>query len=283
MSGVWRLRIRHHTVHRYDAPVTGSYNEIRMQPLDTPGQTVLTSIVEIRPDEGHTSWTDYFGTRVVAFDLHRPHDALEVTVTTTVETSTAPTGTGSPDGGWDALTGSEVTEDLAEYLLDTTLTAVTDELREAGQQLRRETPGATATAVLDFVHDRLVYRSGTTHVHSSADEAWQARSGVCQDYAHLSLALLRSTGIPARYVSGYLHPRRDAEIDVPARGESHAWVEYFIGGWHAWDPTNDRPPGPGHVVTGRGRDYADVPPLRGMFAGAAASSVDAEVTITRLR
>lgn len=281
MTEMWRLRIRHRTVHRYEAPVTGSYNEIRMQPVDTSRQTVLATSVELHPNEGSTSFHDYFGTQVTSFDLHRPHDELAITVTTTVETTAAPSS--GVEVGWERLAAPETTEDLAEYLLPTALTALPDELVAQATALRTDTPATTAAALCAFVHGSLDYRSGTTHVHTSAAEVWQTRAGVCQDFAHLTIGLLRRAGIPARYVSGYLHPQADPEIGEPVRGESHAWVEYFIGHWRSWDPTNDRTPGPGHVFTGRGRDYADVPPLRGLFAGGVASRVEAEVTVTRLR
>ncbi len=105
--------------------------------------------------------------------------------------------------------------------------------------------------------------------------------GVCQDYSHTLLSLLRSMGIPARYVSGYLHDEEEA----PGRtviGESHAWIEVWNGGWEAYDPTNDRSVGSAHVVVARGRDYADVPPLKGIYAGGVSESLGVTVEITQL-
>jgi transglutaminase-like putative cysteine protease len=125
------------------------------------------------------------------------------------------------------------------------------------------------------------YMHGITGVHSTAAEAWDARKGVCQDIAHITLGALREVGIPARYVSGYLHPRPDADVGMPVTGESHAWVEGFAGDWQGFDPTNNIDIGDRHVLVGRGRDYNDVPPLRGVYAGPFKSQLHVKVTITR--
>ena len=122
---------------------------------------------------------------------------------------------------------------------------------------------------------------GVTSVHTPATHAWDVRSGVCQDIAHLAIGALRAIGVPARYVSGYLHPKRDAEIGEKVRGESHAWVEWWTGDWFGFDPTNDREVGDHHVIVGRGREYGDVPPLTGVVAGSTKTlSVTVDVTQT---
>jgi len=123
---------------------------------------------------------------------------------------------------------------------------------------------------------------GVTGVHSTAREAWKERKGVCQDITHLALGALRAVGIPARYVSGYLHPIPDAAIGVTVAGESHAWLEWFCGDeWRGFDPTNLIDIGDRHVLVGRGRDYNDVPPLRGVYAGPFGSTLFVSVEITR--
>ena len=122
---------------------------------------------------------------------------------------------------------------------------------------------------------------GVTGVHSTAAEAWAVRKGVCQDITHIALGALRAVGIPARYVSGYLHPKPDAEIGETVAGESHAWVEWFCGEWRGFDPTNLIDIGDRHVIVGRGRDYNDVAPLRGVYAGPYGSKLFVTVEITR--
>ena len=119
-------------------------------------------------------------------------------------------------------------------------------------------------------------------MHSTAGDAWRAREGVCQDYAHVTLVLLRAMGIPARYVSGYLHTDPDAALGAVVRGESHAWIEAWTGGWWAYDPTNGIGVGERHVWVATGRDYADVAPLKGIYSGSGASALDVSVEISRL-
>ncbi|GMA34240.1 transglutaminase-like domain-containing protein [Demequina litorisediminis] len=133
----------------------------------------------------------------------------------------------------------------------------------------------------EYLHSEVMYVPGATTVHTAATEAWEARSGVCQDFAQLALGALRSVGIPARYVSGYLHPKRDAEIGETVAGESHAWVEWWTGEWTGFDPTNDREVGDHHVIVGRAREYRDVPPLSGVVAGAT-DNLDVTVKVTQI-
>ena len=115
------------------------------------------------------------------------------------------------------------------------------------------------------MHEQLTYRPGSTGVQSSAGDAWRSKEGVCQDYAHITLVLLRAMGIPARYVSGYLHTKPDADLGKVVRAESHAWVEAWTGGWWAHDPTNAIPVGQRHVWVALGRDYAVVARGRSLF------------------
>ena len=123
---------------------------------------------------------------------------------------------------------------------------------------------------------------GATGVRTNAQEAWDQRQGVCQDMAHVTVALLRAAGLPARYVSGYLHADPSAQPGQTITGESHAWVEYWTGTWRACDPTSGAPVRERHVVVARGRDYADIPPLKGIYHGAPASASAVSVEATRL-
>jgi transglutaminase-like putative cysteine protease len=119
-------------------------------------------------------------------------------------------------------------------------------------------------------------------VSTTAADALRIGGGVCQDFTHLALGLLRARGIPARYVSGYLHPSSQAEPGVVLAGQSHAWVEAWVGDWLPFDPTNGSPVGERHVVVGRARDYADLAPLSGIFHGGPAKSLGVTVELTRL-
>jgi transglutaminase-like putative cysteine protease len=156
-------------------------------------------------------------------------------------------------------------------------------IAQVASDLRDEhSPAAAATAVADWVSSHLRYTRGATHVSSSALEVFLAGQGVCQDYVHLSLGLLRSMAIPSRYVSGYFHPEADAEVGRSVTGQSHAWFEVWLGDWYGLDPTNGVRAGERHVVVARARDYADVPPMKGVYHGGEAEDLEVDVEITRL-
>jgi len=282
-TGFWRLAITHKTMLTYPDTVTTSYNEVRIQPVDEPGQTVLSSRLDLDPYEGVQVYTDYFGTRVSAFDLHRPHRQLTFTANTTVETF-ARTIT-AESLSWEDLAASDCEDRFEEFLTETELTTVNEELTAIAHGLRveAENPADAGKAICDWVNRTLIYETGSTGIHTSAIEAYQDRRGVCQDFSHLAIGMLRSIGVPARYVSGYLHPEPDAEIGRTVTGESHAWVEWWDGDWRRYDPTHAAPITLGHVVAGRGRDYRDTPPVRGVYAGPEATGNDVVVQVTRLR
>ncbi len=278
----WRLRIRHTTGYAYDAPVLASFNEARLTPVTDVDQLTLEAQVVTTPEAKQQRYWDYWGTQVTAFDVHRPHSQLVVTATSVVDTADArPAPVVS---GWDAVRSPEVRDRFVEMLTPTERTRPDEEMvvlaRKAVEGLD---PHDAAMALMALAHERVAYRPGSTGVATSAQEAWGQGSGVCQDIAHVTVALLRAVGLPASYVSGYLHPRRDAAIGQTVTGESHAWVEVWLGGWWAYDPTNTVPAGERHVVVGRGRDYADVPPLKGLFSGGGGHRLDVTVEVTRLQ
>jgi transglutaminase-like putative cysteine protease len=280
---VKRLRIKHVTGFRYDGDATASYNEARMLPASSDGQLVLYSDLEILPVSSTHGYVDYWGTRVSSFEVLTPHGELSLTATSLVEVR--PREHPQHALGWDevaeaAQTGTETVEQLAQ----TPRTAPPDEVRElaAGIAAQHDTPCAAAHAIATEIGERIEYMSGVTAVTTTAAEAWAHKKGVCQDITHLALGALRAVGIPARYVSGYLHPVPDAEIGQTVAGESHAWVEWWCGdGWRGYDPTNLIDIGDRHVIVGRGRDYLDVAPLRGVYAGPSSSTLFVTVEITR--
>lgn len=275
-----RLRVVHTSTFRYAAPVQASYNEARMTPVSQAGQTVVSSKLEAQPHTWSYDYRDYWGTAVTAFEVLVPHESMVITAEHVVEVREA----AAPRAvlGWDALRTAEVLDRMAEFLADTPTTAAPDEVvdiaRAAADGLE---PADAAVAVCGALRDQVEYIPGVTTVHTPAAEAWQAKAGVCQDVAHLALGALRAIGVPARYVSGYLHPTRGGEVGETVTGESHAWVEWWVGEWVAYDPTNRVPAGGHHVVLARGRSYDDVAPLRGIYAGAGTQQLDVEVRITR--
>jgi transglutaminase-like putative cysteine protease len=277
----WRVRVVHTTGYRYAALVTQSYNEARLTPRSDRKQNLVVSRVETTPATRSYRYIDYWGTEVTAFDLHAPHTELKIVSSSVVETGDSAT----PVNGvsWAELRSPDVVDKYAEYLERTTYVPRDRELVAMARELRKgRRPVDAVLAVSEWVHDKLTYQRGTTGVHSSAVDAWHAREGVCQDYAHLTLALLRSIGVPARYVSGYLHTNPNAAIGETVSGESHAWIEAWTGGWWGFDPTNDVEIGPRHIWVAIGRDYADVSPLKGTYSGGAATAIEVTVEVTRL-
>ena len=278
----WRLRIVHRSGYSYAAPVLASYNEARLLPTTDQHQLTVSGEIAISPAPAAVlRYWDYWGTQVTAFDLHTPHDQLEITSSCAVETEapTAPTEIAT----WARLTDDAIRNHLHEFLAPTAYTpADPDLLQQAGKLTEGLDPVEATLEICRWVHKAMRYEQGVTAVHTSALEALEAGSGVCQDYAHLAVSLLRAADIPARYVSGYFHPVHDAPRGQEVVGQSHAWIEAYVGSWWGHDPTNDLPIGEQHVVVGRGRDYADVPPVRGVFSGGASTSLGVDVAITRL-
>ncbi len=277
-----RLRIVHRTGFTYNLPAQASYNEARMLPAHSGDQFVLSTNLEISPSAIQHSYLDYWGTRVSTFEVLTPHTELSVTATSLVEVR--PSEPPSTNITWDELeTLADTSVHFVEHLRSTRLTAPHDEVVVMAAEARATgaSPHDTALLIARAVHDRIEYQRGVTGVHSTGADAWTAGKGVCQDFAHVAIGALRSLGIPARSVSGYLHPKPQAPIGETVTGESHAWVEWFTGAWHGYDPTNMIDIGERHVLVARGRDYTDVSPLRGVYAGPSASSIFVRVEITR--
>ena len=283
-----RLDIRYVTRFAYGAPVVESQNELRAAPTSDAHQQVVHYRVTTTPATRIVSYTDYWGTRVDTFGVTGPHDELEVVASSTVETA-ARLGPSQdiPRAALDDVTWRDAHLEFLQRSPHVTWgPTVLDRAREvsvAGADGVRGLIEAVEAAV-----GALEYRRGRTTVGVDVDEVLTAGAGVCQDFAHLTIALLRVLGVPARYVSGYLYAADDAtgqdvvgeEIDV----ETHAWVEAAVPGfgWWALDPTNRSTVGERHVTIGRGRDYDDVAPLRGVFNGAPDHELAVNVRMRRL-
>jgi transglutaminase-like putative cysteine protease len=277
-----RLKIVHRTGFRYEGTVAASYNEARMTPMNTNAQTVLAARVTVEPVTWTFTYKDYWDTQVTAFDVLVPHSELAVISSSTVEVhAPGPTASGI---GWEALSLGETTDATAEFMPQTASTTPHEEVallaKDAAAGL---VPDEAAFAVCERLRAELEYVPGSTAVTTDALEVWENRKGVCQDFAHLTIGALRTLGIPSRYVSGYLHPKASAEVGETIQGESHAWIEWWVGDWVAFDPTSLLPAGQDHVVVARGRDYTDVTPLKGIYAGRTSSStLFVSVDVTRL-
>lgn len=279
----WRLEIVHRTRYEYEKPVLSSYNEARVTPTSEDHQSVVSSRFTTDPQVNVRRYRDYWGTQVHEFEVLGAHHSLLLTSSVIVETEEAR----EPDDSvsWDDLRDPELVDRFDELLASTTYTAPEQELTAAARRIAAScpTPAAAVVEVSRWVNEEMSYVPGATGVKTDASEAWEARRGVCQDFAHVTIVALRALGIPARYVSGYLHPSKDPAIGEERAGESHAWVEAWTGSWCGVDPTNREPIGHRHVAIARGRDYADVSPVRGVHSGGGEATLTVEVVSTRVR
>jgi transglutaminase-like putative cysteine protease len=284
-----RLDIRYTTRFSYASPVRESQNELRACPATDDRQQLVSYRVTTTPPSRVLSTHDYWGTRVDAFGIRAPHAQLEILAEATVETSRGPLLAASPRMA--QLHDPAFREAHGEHLAPSAHAAWTDEV--AGEARRRaEAVGEDVVSVVLALHrtvgTTLAYTPGATYVGVPVEEVLQRKQGVCQDFAHLLIALCRSLSIPARYVSGYLFASDDATgadtgEDV-VEVQTHAWIEAAIpgAGWWALDPTNQQEVGERHVKIGHGRDYDDVPPLKGVFSGPPEHALDVHVEMRRV-
>ena len=287
--------IRYLTEYAYDAEVVDNLNALRVKPAGGDRQRCDEFAVRLTPEVRLHRHTDYFGTEVVEFEISRPHTQLTIDVRARVATRPAPV---APRSGWEALREPVYREAGGEFLLQTEDIADIPRLQELLRLTGAgESPLATILLICELIPDRFEYRRGATFVDSTIADLLSAGAGVCQDFVHLALGLLRHHGIAARYVSGYLFasgseeepesPEEDAEsVEV----DTHAWLEALLPQadgsgdpvWIGVDPTNRGLAGETHVKIGHGRHYADVPPTKGVYRGAASAGLKASVTMTRL-
>lgn len=284
-----RFDIRYRLAFEYENVVRHSQNELRACPLTDDHQMLLSYRVSSSPAARVHGFTDYWGTRVDAYGIREPHVAVEVVAEAAVETRQRPLTVASPGTG--QLTEGPFTDVHAEFLAPSPHTQPGTRTAACAEEIRARGETDVVSLVLDVhrrVHRSLTYTPGSTHIGVSPDDVLAGGRGVCQDYAHLAVALCRTLGVPARYVSGYFFAADDA-TGAAVAGDSadvqtHAWFEAAIpgAGWLALDPTNAVAVGERHVVIGRGRDYDDVPPIRGVYAGGSTATLDAGVEMRLL-
>lgn len=272
----WRLQVRHTTRFQYESEVTASFNEARMLPQSDNQQIVLRHDFRVNPVATIYEYKDYFGTHVKSFDVQLRHNSLEIISESTVDTSTPIDYETSIS--WEELDSETVRDEFFEYLA---FTQLVDGIKSETKLRNSASPRDAVNHLNEIIRDKISYTSGATHVYSPASEAWAKGAGVCQDFTHASLSLLREAKIPARYISGYLYTGT-GNIGETVVGESHSWVEAWVGEWIQIDPTNGRQVTEDHVVVARGRDYHDVSPLKGIFSGGRSRNTEVIVEITRM-
>jgi transglutaminase-like putative cysteine protease len=286
--GTMRYEVSYRTSIHYDDIVRGSQNELRACPASDEYQQLVAYRVTTHPSARILAYHDYWGTRVDTFGIREPHVSLELTAEASVETMPRPLVTVSPRVG--ELSDASFRDQYVEYLSRSMHTEWDGDVSSAAERIAAITGDDVVGIVLAlhrFVHTSLQYTPGATYIGVDVNEVLAKAKGVCQDYAHLAVAMCRSIGIPARYVSGYFFASSDATgADVDGdevKVQTHAWFEAAIPGWGwlALDPTNAQQVGQRHITIGHGRDYDDVPPVRGVFSGAGRPSTDALVEIRR--
>ena len=284
---------RYHFVHvtefQYDGPVSESYNEVRLRPLHDDRQSCLSFRIATSPATRVTAYHDAYGNWVHQFNVLSEHRHLKIEAESVVlahESGLGPSPIPLADLG---ASFSNLSDDYYDFLNPTAYVPSLPELNELAREAESRADGTIpsfANAASDLIHERFSYVKGATHVHSSIRDALSLRAGVCQDFAHVALGVLRARGIPARYVSGYLVPSSAAEpqakLEQVIGGQaSHAWAEYLVPGeeWFAVDPTLGAPVGIRHVRVAYGRDYGDVAPVRGVYKGQAGQRLSVDVQV----
>jgi transglutaminase-like putative cysteine protease len=280
--------IRHVTRFTYKEPITESVMEARMQPRSEGPQRCVRFGLSTTPASRVRMYSDPEGNIVHHFNIPGRHTRLTVTAEALVECAPPPDLPDQPAGdGWAQLDRLTASGQFWELLHDSPFASETPLVEAFAHEIglaRTDDPLATVRRTMSEMRARFEYSPRSTRVDSPIDEALEARRGVCQDFAHLQIACLRSLGLPARYVSGYLEtsppPDEPRLVGVDA---SHAWIALYVPdvGWIDADPTNDRVPVDRHVTLAWGRDYADVSPIRGVIHGGGEQRTRVAVDIVR--
>jgi transglutaminase-like putative cysteine protease len=285
-----RYRLLHITEFQYDGPVSESYNEVRLRPMQDEQQSCLSFRISTVPMSQPSAHLDFFGNWVHQFNVLPDHRGLRIE-TESVVLVQAPlpiVGRGISLKELDQQR-EDIADDFYDLIVPTDYTPHVPELIPLIQEAVEASDGTTLGFVetaCHQVHTRFRYEKGATQVKSTVVDALTAGAGVCQDFAHLLIAMLRTRGVPARYVSGYLVPRRTAEpgasVEEVIGGQaSHAWAEAYVPGigWTPLDPTLDKPVGIQHIRLAYGRDYGDVAPVRGVYKGHAGQRLSVDVRV----
>ena len=284
------LEVRHVTRYLYDAFVRESVMEVWMQPQKHAGQRLISFDLDLDPAAQIFSYADTFGNAVYHFDIPQPHDRLTIVARSAVETVEPPAlPEGLDRGEWDRLKSDFVKGENFDYLHPHGFAGPTPALdafvaEKKLDELRGLNPLRAVRELSKIVYESFGYEAGVTRADSPIDDVLKARKGVCQDFAHVMIAICQSWGIPARYVSGYLFTDRKSG-DRSDPDATHAWVEVFLPSlrWIGLDPTNNIVAGERHIACAVGRDYSDVPPTRGVYKGEAESELAVGVTVRKAR
>ncbi|MFN8015037.1 MAG: transglutaminase family protein [Acidimicrobiia bacterium] len=279
----WRISVDHTTSYKYVEAIQSQHNELRITPRDTPRQFTLEHNLTINPTCNIYRYKDYFGTRVATFAIDESHQSLNVSGHSLVETAAGAPNPSKAPISWNVLSSPTIKDKFCEYLALTDFVDFSQMYNEIVENVKSNTtPGLGVEYLGNWIRENITYEPGSTHVHTKASDVIKDKMGVCQDFVHLTLAILRESGIPCRYASGYLYPADHGEIGEVVTGESHAWCEVWLGDWYGVDPTNETPVSQKHVLVGWGRDYSDVAPVKGVINGNPHSDMKVSVELCRV-
>lgn len=285
--------VAHITDYRYSTPVSEAYVEARLTPPHREEQAILAHSIEFAPETGLSDYVDYFGNTATFYSMTLRHERLTVTNRMTVRTfprSRPEEALALPVAEARQILASSLT-DIFDYLQPTQAVPTGGPSTEWVKKfLRSGTPVGEAVESLNrAIYERFQYRPGATELNTPLLTVWKKRAGVCQDFAHIMLSVLRTAGLPARYVCGYIETDGPADKSPGGRKlvgsvATHAWVEVMLPGlqWVAIDPTNNQWCGERHITVALGRDFEDAAPVRGTFKGSGSQSMKVRVIMKRL-
>jgi transglutaminase-like putative cysteine protease len=295
MSDAVRYRVRHETVYSYGGDVAHSHQLLHLSPRNALRQICHARRITLMPQPSiRCDDIDAFGNHVTRLEYDLPHDRLEVLAEAGVEVQAAPATSPKESEEWEAVAGSlafsgrPMQGDLLEackYRMESSYIRIKQTFSDyAADCFQPKRPIlAAADALMHKIHREFKYAPGSTTIRTSAIEAFEARQGVCQDFAHVMIGCLRSRGLAARYVSGYLRtlPPPGADAAYVGADASHAWVSVFCPpfGWIDLDPTNDVRVSSDHIIIAWGRDFGDVSPLRGVIVGGGRHRLSVRVSV----
>ncbi|MGI4751420.1 MAG: transglutaminase family protein [Janthinobacterium lividum] len=276
-----KFHITHLTSYLYQEPINDSANQIMLYPIEDQHQEVIEHQLKITDNPLIETYKDYYNNKVGSFTNPGVHSALVIDSQLTVITypQLLPEDFTPQKQQWDELQKLRYQLPYINFLLPQQFKSLSDVLQITRQEKSEEqTPLQLAKALSNFVYQNFEYKAGVTTVETTLDEIWELKSGVCQDFAHLLLVMLRLVNIPARYVSGYICPNKNG---MRGEGATHAWVEAYIPfyGWLGLDPTNNIVVEDKHVRLAIGRNFSDCSPVKGTYKGNAQHNLEVKVTV----
>jgi transglutaminase-like putative cysteine protease len=273
--------IKHITRYTYTAPVIDSANQIMLYPVEDQLQEVENHNLHISYSPQIDVYEDFFGNSAGLFTIIIPHNELNIVSEIKVVTHPVsyPADNMSVEDQWDHLALIREVYTYQDFLIKESFDKSNEVLTEVNQRLNlSSSPFQVAQDMSSFVYNHFEYKQGITSVETKLDEVWNLKAGVCQDFAHILLVMLRMTGIPSRYVSGYICPKNK---DLRGEGATHAWVDAYIPyhGWIGLDPTNNCIVSDRHVRLAVGRNFSDCTPVKGTYKGPSEHTLEVSVTI----